>query len=379
MSYYVYLDWNIFNKIEKIGELDISERDFYTLIENLIITGKIIIPYSNAHINDIHRGYLNNPNFIEKHLSTINRLTNNLCIVQYWGEKQSRWHYRDPQEFLDSTITETDLTAKSFSQLLSCFDDPLINTLFDIKKATMQLTPLPENFSQLYKVDPFFSLIFPRSKTEMNFSALCEDLYDFSFKIKKDFILYKNFRKLLNQFRVKFPRYIKLTQVAQNKIIGEPTQLTWDDAWEQVKPEFKESSNPAYDKIVNLFITTDLKGYRQDEKFANLIDDALHTFYAAHCNYFITRDGRCFDKAKKIYQQLKVCNYSVPNLAISDNACKTFCPDLIVVSITDLKMANVSAPSSDLNWPDIFCFTLTFRMALSDPLLSGGILGWYKK
>ena len=43
------------------------------------------------------------------------------------------------------------------------------------------------------------------------------------------------------------------------------------------------------------------------------------------------------------------CNYSVPNLAIRDKAFNTFCPDLMVVSITDLKVANPFAPSSDLN------------------------------
>ncbi len=292
--------------MKKKKSLIFPNETFYSAIENLIIQSKIVTTYSNAHINDILRGYLKNPNFIEKHISTINRLTNNLCIVQYWGENQSRWHYRDPQEFFDSTIAETDLTAKSFSQLLSFSDEPLINSLYDIQKALLKLRHVPETFSELYKVDPFFNLMFPLTKTGMNFLALCEDIYNFCYRIKIDFVLYKNFRKLLNQFRIKFPQYIKLTQVAQNKTIGEPTQLTWDDAWEQAKPEFKASSNPTYDKIIDLFVTTDLKGYRQDEKFANLIDDALHTFYAAHCNYFITRDGRCFDKAEKVYKRLKI-------------------------------------------------------------------------
>ena len=44
-----------------------------------------------------------------------------------------------------------------------------------------------------------------------------------------------------------------------------------------------------------------------------------------------------------------ICNYSVPNLAISARAFKTFCPDFIAVSMTDLKTAKPSAPSSDLN------------------------------
>ncbi len=222
------------------------------------------------------------------------------------GGKQSKWHYRNPKEFLDSTIEETDLTADSFSKLLTFDDDPLLNSLSSLRKTLLKLKPVPITFKQIYQVDPFFNYMFPRTKQEMNHLALCEDVYDFSYRIKKDYILYKNFRKLLNQFRLKFPEYNKLFQHVQTQVIGSPSQLTWDELWEQSKPEFKESSNPAYDKIIDLFITADLKGYRQDEKFANLIDDALHTFYAAHCNYFITIDGRCYDKAKKVFQKLKI-------------------------------------------------------------------------
>src|ERR1035437_1111650 len=44
----------------------------------------------------------------------------------------------------------------------------------------------------------------------------------------------------------------------------------------------------------------------------------------------------------------------------------------MAVSIMDLRMAKFSAAPNILNCPDIFCLTLTFRMAISEPLLSGG-------
>src|SRR5674476_592423 len=72
-------------------------------------------------------------------------------------------------------------------------------------------------------------------------------------------------------------------------------------------------------------------------------------------------------------------NYSVPKVAIKNNTFKTFCPDFMVVSITDLRIANTLALSVDLNWPDIFCLTFTFLIARSEPLLSGGTLGCNKK
>lgn len=303
---YVYLDWNIFNKIEKRDELDTEERRFYDLIESLAIEGKIVCPYSNAHINDLYRGYLKNPNFVNMHFSTISRLTHNLCVVQYWGEKQSKWHFRNPEEFLISTIEETEQTAGSFSQLFESFDDKLLKLAFDIQKLQLKLMPVPETFRQVFKTDPFFNLMYPRTKIDMNYLSLCDDLYDFAFRIKKDYLFYKVFKKQLNDLRIKFPQYAKLVQNTHTKIIGLPAQLTWDTVWDHITPDFKESSNPSYDKIVNLFVTTDLKGYKQDERFANLVDDALHCFYAAHCHYFITIDGRCYDKAKKVYDTLGI-------------------------------------------------------------------------
>ncbi len=54
-----------------------------------------------------------------------------------------------------------------------------------------------------------------------------------------------------------------------------------------------------------------MKGYQPDERFSNLIDDALHTFYGAHCDYFVTMDKRCLAKAKKIYGDLKIASKAV--------------------------------------------------------------------
>jgi ribosomal protein L28 len=38
-----------------------------------------------------------------------------------------------------------------------------------------------------------------------------------------------------------------------------------------------------------------------------MFDDGLHTFYAAHFDFFITNDDRCKFKAEKTYEKMKVC------------------------------------------------------------------------
>jgi len=147
----------------------------------------------------------------------------------------------------------------------------------------------------------------------MNHLALCEDLFQFSSRIKTDYVLYRNFQKFLIQLRVKMPQYQKLL-LKNQQIIGKPEYLSWEKLVDKSINQTKITSpNASYDQILNLFTTTDLKGYSPDERFANMIDDALHTFYAAHCNYFITIDKRCTDKAKMVYQKLKInCEVITP-------------------------------------------------------------------
>ena len=37
-----------------------------------------------------------------------------------------------------------------------------------------------------------------------------------------------------------------------------------------------------------------------------MIDDALHVFYGAHCDYFLTIDDKCYYKAAETYYKLGI-------------------------------------------------------------------------
>lgn len=309
MAKYVYLDWNVFNKIEQLSELNNQEQLTYIKLKGLIDNKHIVSPYSNAHINDLHRGYLKNSQYTNNHLKNITNIANNLCIVQYWGENRVKWHFREPSEFLNSTIEHSLQVAENYSMLMKG-EDLLINTLVDHKNALLKSQALPAAFSNIYSQDPIFNLIFPQSKIDPNILSLCEDLYALHCKMKNDYTFYKHFRHYLNQCKLKFPTIRNLLTKTENSLVKTSDQLTWDDLWNLFKHE--TPSNKNVDKIVQTFTTMDLKGYRQDERFANLLDDALHVFYAAHCEYFVTLDKRCYDKANQTYTNLKI-----PTIVIS--------------------------------------------------------------
>lgn len=300
----VYFDLNVFDRIEKKNGLDEAQRNLYTDIERFILDGDINCPYSNAHINDLLRGHAKNPSYIPAHLETLKRLTNNLCLVQYWGHNEVTWHYRDVNEFFDSALDEKEFTARTFLELI-----PIDYDHSGALKQHLEILrnmPLPKEFSGLYKADPIFKRIFPSAKDNPTFLAMLEDLHQFSINCNKDYSLYKSLRTYVNQSKARLKNHRNLLKDVVGKDSEVPVYLTIDEAIENYTPNTKTSNNSAYQKITDTFVKVDFKGFKSDEKFSNMIDDSLHVFYGAHCKYFVTNDDKCHYKACEVYHKLGI-------------------------------------------------------------------------
>lgn len=306
---YLYLDWNVFNLIEKRASLSVIEQQVYNDLYDSIMSGKIICPYSNAHLNDLIRGYKKNASFITGHLNIIEELTNNLCICQYWKQNKPLWHIRPVKEFFDSAIEEKELEWQSFDDLLDEkfeISESLSLNPLTIMKPLLQMKPVPADFKQIYNNDLIFSIIYPRTRIEMTEYALCCDLYNFSMMLHKDFSLYRSLRKFLIQTLNKYRQNLQLIKTV-NKINPDiPKYLDFDALFEKVEIKKTTGVESSYDKFFDIFFRFDLKGYKADNQFPNMIDDALHSYYAAHCDFFITNDDRCKYKAVKTYERLKI-------------------------------------------------------------------------
>jgi hypothetical protein len=316
MDSIVYLDWNVFNRIEKKSTLDSTNEETISQIEHLILQKRIITPYSNAHINDLLRGYQKSKEYVPMHLDTLKRQSDNLCITQYWGHNEVTWHYRDVNEFFDSALDDLSMTHKRFTELID-WSGPE-SALRDFQFKLLKMQRLPDNFGEIYKAHPVLSLMFPKAKTERNMLALCEDIYDFSQTAMKDYTVYKSLRTYLNQSRATLKNHSTTFKNLDKAMADIPRQLNFDETWERFVPKNNTSGNPAYQRITDLYYKTDLSGYKSDERMANMIDDAIHVFYGAQCDYFVTIDERCYSKAKKIYQDLEI-----PSLVLSPSELLT--------------------------------------------------------
>lgn len=296
---YVYCDLNIFDRIEKIDSLNEDEKVIYQELKDLSLKRTIITPYSNAHLNDLFRGFRKNPNYIEGHLKNIKELSNNLCICQYWNYPNVTWHFRDIFEFFEEKKSEWESESDSLWGML---EDAGVPT-FPLKM--LKSVPLDHSWKKGYK-DPMFGIMFSRSKNEHNVYSVIEDIYSFQHKLKTDYSLYRKFKTYLIQNINKLKNNADYIKSVRQNFKDLPKHLEMEDILNIYEPKNDQLKNKNYSKVLDLFYKTDLKGYKTDANYNNMIDDSLHTFYAAHCDFFITNDDRCLYKAKTTYDRLGI-------------------------------------------------------------------------
>lgn len=297
---YVYLDTNIFDRIEKKNLLPEQENQTYAEWEKLVLDGLITVPYSNAHLNDLFRGFQKNPNYTDGHLNNIKKLTNNLCICQYWGRKEVTWHYRDINEFFQEKQTEWEFEFGSFDEL---FEKELgVPSPLKLYKHI----PLPKEWKLGYQQDPMFGIMYPKSKNENNMYALMEDIFNFQSRLKSDYSLYKTFKTYLIKSMNKLKSNKEILKSFRVDLKDLPKHLDIFEISDLYGPKSKTGENDTYSKLIETFYKFDLKGYKSDGNFNSMFDDSLHTLYASHCDFFVTNDDRCKYKAERTYERLKI-------------------------------------------------------------------------
>lgn len=294
-----YIDLNIFDRLEKLDKLEQPDKEFYQTLFSLLTSKVLLTAYSNAHLNDLFRGYQKNPTYIDGHLLNIKSFTDNICICQYWGGKTAVWHHRDIFEFFKEKVIEWEFEPNSYDTLFE--DEPPMQQLLELYK----LIPLPPEFRKGY-ADPMFGLMFPLSKIHNNQYALQSDIFNFQTRLKSDYGLYKSFRSYLLTSLNKIRNNKEFIKSRNFNLKDLPKHLELTDIFDAYTPNSKTSDNSMYSKVIDVFFKYDLAGYKSDGHFNNMFDDSLHTFYAAHFDFFITNDDRCKYKAERTYEKLKI-------------------------------------------------------------------------
>lgn len=306
----IYFDWNVITTLRQTENLTNSDDiiTFQTLI-NIINSArdKLIIPYSNGHLNDLMKSYKKGErNRVEQSLNFISLLTQDVCLTQYWNEETAKWHYRNPNEYFESLIVEgSDLDTTSFDSILAPLKEFGLDKIFD----TFKFLPHNINFEELKQHNSSFSIFFRRAKTDNSLYAVMQDFLDLTNEMKTNPVVYNELRSVfknsvtIDQNIHNVENVIEMLDKTMPKTMLNKsfTELYLENA------KTETSKNKDYSKIIGTFMQLDFVGYGSDRltdknQYDNLFNDALHCFYGAHCDFFITADKKTYKKTKAVYQ-----------------------------------------------------------------------------
>lgn len=128
----VYLDWNVFSRLED------NEETFKKLTNILSDESKYLIPYSHAHILDIHRSYVKvGLDGIRGHLNKLQKYSQSLFVV-HTMHNELEFQNLEAQEAIRQYIAATEERTDFSFDLSNTMDflgpfAPLMKTLLDFE------------------------------------------------------------------------------------------------------------------------------------------------------------------------------------------------------------------------------------------------------
>ncbi len=311
----LYLDWNVFSYLRLRKETD---EPFITLFN--ILTrhkDKVLMPYSPAHLNDLKRSYKKSETGKTetlKDLEFLGELSRNYCISEGYKDEQAQPYIVEPKTHFFELLENDDLLSiDNLFGISNEFGDAKLESLWNQMVGLMKLIPHGidlNGFEQLPAKYQGFSNLLNKSRDEGSMYALLED----SLQILGSF-----------DHNPKWYKEIRTSVVEDLKVDTDPRN--WGDAFSYIEktigrhgfnktfPEFvkesletmhKDKELTKWDYFIHYYLLLDMFGFHRDKEIPNLIDDASHAYYGAHCDFFITNDERTYHKTKAIYERLKI-------------------------------------------------------------------------
>lgn len=152
----------------------------------------------------------------------------------------------------------------------------------------------------------------------------------------------------------------------------EKTGLTFQD---YVMIPYKNRKEPLsrYEFYTNAYLILDMLGYKSDklpkptDNMQNIQTDAQHSFYAAHCDFFVTSDKKLAYKSQVLYKQLNISTRVIEPQNISDillplihkrNKNEHFLQEVMPFIVQD-NLVEIY-PKNDENQIDTFAYKLPY-------------------
>ncbi len=310
--YRIYFDKNIFSNLRKQKDKIIEE--------NLLTDDRLLFLYSSAHIDDLKQDQTDTK---YEELRYIGKFTNHFMYFDIQNQSVSMnkilpfEKFKNIESIYSNHISQVDIDFNSdmisvlkelpsFEQYSVILDSAIaLNEMITNMPEKYVISNLPTNPSA-DMVDYLNKLgIENREYEQSDWVKLANSITDKFYEDKKLYGLARRLGMEENQIKklqiniddIDFDDKFKLTQIGKS-------------FYEVVEESFSSISKiPLADNYYIKYILTYLylnvfgiDGEKNSKvRFANMIQDAIHSFYAIHCDYLISEDKGLQKKSKFLY------------------------------------------------------------------------------
>lgn len=389
----IYLDWQIFKYLKepaKYAEKEIEIRQLKSLLDGY--SSHITLCYSPAHIKDLTNKNLDKlqDERLQSDLDFMTELTkqhflnyeNDImtpCIGNA-NEVMQEMNLDIAKGFdinnLLGASGNLDLTTLNDPKLIQILQDMGINmeekTLNDAFKSYFEKLSISEfsDFAKGVQQTVFYQNVFQETLQTGNQYSLFKDFLKMMQNILDD--TSSAWKEMRNELK----HYITLPTEAGNwnkdTIEQIEKYLQSKDkslAFMKIIEPIGESNKTRLNYYISAFMFLEMLGYKSDSPnngFNNLNNDMTHSFYAAHCNIFISEDKKLAAKSKALYEKFNIATNIYTMKEFIENFPNSL--DTVIGNnfydklITNLKTENI-VPYEDIkNIQEMRGTTLLYRL-----------------
>ena len=307
----VYFDWNIFGNLKR--ETEEPFKSILSIIKNN--NGKLLFPYSPAHLRDLKRGFSETEKSKSKTYADLefqHEISKDHCLYVDTKENDVTPQIFNPTEYFNQLVDDRTLENFDFENLFSDSDDAL-SGLWKSYMNLMKVMPTGIDLQQIETASEKYGGVkdmFQNLRNGNNFYNLMKDVTRMISKPEEHSSIYKSMRNTsvvemkintdLEQWGNAFD-YLDKT-LAKTQLNKSFRQLIDDN----LKNRSKDKPATRFDYFINYYISLDTFGYYRDKELAKLLDDPTHAYYGAHCDIIVTEDNNTYHKAKAVYENFNI-------------------------------------------------------------------------
>lgn len=307
----IYLDWNVISNLKRSEFKEI--KDFISKHKRYLQ-----FPYSPAHFSDLMKSYTPNNEHFNTDLETLDYLSEKHLLRL--GENGIEPLFGTPKEYFEGEKDKEDITElmnmeKVFQDLDNALADIGLGKMGGLMKSLFQLQPSGIELTEENR--DIMKKMFPNIESNPSMWDLMKGIGPFSKKLLQDGNYYKDFRKTIADQGFKLEAnsgnwsYDTVIQNIDDFLIKLGTKMTY---LEYVETTFKDRKEPInqYEYYTTAYLMLDMIGYKVDklpkptDNMQNIQADGEHSFYGAHCDYFVAMDKKLRIKSKVLYNEFNI-------------------------------------------------------------------------